>query len=199
MDEALTRLRADRTARPAVPSPSSPSSGFTAPALAVQHVVAQLCVCAVFDLPFLDRFERQASGIYRPVESRRVHDAENFGAGAEIGGVLNADDIKGAYMPCPWCGDNGNMRYHCDCGGVICGGKVKGKMFHCRASCGASWPMGNPVREIEVTEERGRREWQAPPPHGSAWQAPPPHGSAWQAPAKGTGLSRRLLPPGGRK
>jgi hypothetical protein len=77
------------------------------------------------------------------------------------------------------------MRYHCDCGGVICGGRVKGKMFHCRASCGRRWPMGDPVHEIEVTEERARREWKAPPRSASTWQAP----------ARDTSPARLLLPP----
>jgi hypothetical protein len=186
MAEALARLHRDSTAWPASPSPSFTGSRFTAPV--ARRVVAQLCVCAVFDLQFLDRYERQASGIHRVVESIRIVDGERGGACAEIGRVLNVDDIRGNYMPCPWCGDNGNMRYHCDCGGVVCGGKVKGNIFHCRGSCGQSWPAGHPIHEIDVTEERERREWKAPPRRGSAWQAPPRETS----PA-------RLLLPAGRK
>jgi hypothetical protein len=187
MADALARLHREGTARSASPSASPRASCFTAPV--VRRVVAQICVCAFYDLQFLDRFERQVSGIYRVVESIRIVAGEGGGAGAEIGRVLNVDDIRGNYMPCPWCGDNGNMRYHCDCGGVVCGGKVKGNIFHCRASCGQSWPVGHPIHEIDVSEERARREWQAPPRRGAAWQAPP----------RETSTSRLLLPAKGRK
>lgn len=120
----------------------------------------QLCVCAVFDLPFLDRFEQQASGIYRPVESQRIHDGQGTLTGPQIGQVLNVDDIDGPYVPCPWCGDDGNMRYHCDCGGVVCGGKVSRGVFHCRVSCGQFWVVQDLVQEFEVTTEgkRGGRQ-----------------------------------------
>jgi hypothetical protein len=182
--------RAERTARPAASSPSSPPPCFTAPAPVVRRVVAQVCICAVYDREFLDRYERQASGLYFPVESRRIEGGTGSGAGAEIGRVLNVDQIRGAYKPCPWCGENGNMRYHCDCGGVICGGKVKGKTFHCRASCGRRWPMGDPVHEIEVTEEQARREWKTPPRPGSTWKAPA---------ATNDNPARLLLPPARRK
>jgi hypothetical protein len=188
MADALARLNREGPARTASPSASPRGSCFTAPV--ARRVVAQICVCAFYDLQFLDRFERQASGIYRVVDSIRIVAGEGGGSDAEIGRVLNADDIRGNYMPCPWCGENGNMRYYCSCGGVVCGGKVKGNIFHCRASCGRSWPGGNPVHEIEVTEERERRQWQAPPRRGSAWQAPP----------RETNTSRLLLPPAkGRK
>jgi hypothetical protein len=126
---------------------------FTVPAARSGRVVTQLCVCAVFDLEFLDRFKRQPSGLYRPLESRRIDDSESFDTATETDHVLKFDDIDGAYMPCPWCGDDGNMRYYCDCGTVVCGGKVRGRKFHCRSSCGRSW-VGQPVHEFEVTEER---------------------------------------------
>jgi hypothetical protein len=156
------------------------------------HVVGQVCVCAIFDLPFLDRFERQASGLYVPVESWRIDGDENgegSRTGAEIDRALNLNELRGAYMPCPWCGENGNMRYFCGCGGVVCGGKVKGKMFHCRASCGSAWRVGHSVHELKVTEERERREWQTPSPRGSTSQAP----------AKQLDSARLLLSPSRRK
>jgi hypothetical protein len=183
MAEALARLHREGTPRSAFPSASSTASRFTAPA--ARRVVAQRCVCGIFDLEFFDRYEQQASGIYRVVESIRIVDRERGGACAEIGRVLNVDDIRGNYMPCPWCGDNGNMRYHCDCGGVVCGGRVKGNIFHCRASCGQSWPAGHPMHEIDVMEEREWREWKAPARRGYAWQAP----------QRETSPARLLLPP----
>jgi hypothetical protein len=188
IDAALARMCPATEPKPR----SSPAPCFRGPASNAVLVVGGVCMCAVFDLPFLDRFERRA-GFYVPVESCRIDDGancESFGAGAEIGLALKPDEIRGAWMRCPWCGDNGNMRYHCAyCGGVICGGKVRGRMFYCRASCGAAWRVGHPVREIAVTEERSRHEWQSPSRRGSVSQAP----------AIQTDSARALLPPARRK
>jgi len=51
--------------------------------------------------------------------------------------------------------------------------------------------LGHPVHEIEVTEERERREWKAPPRQGSTWKAP----ASSPANDNSADNSARLLPP----
>jgi len=171
MDEALAKLHREGKGGAAAASPRS----FSAPASAAgaPSAVFERCVCAVFDLEWFVRFERQASGIYRVVESIRVHDGAGSGPGAALSRVLSVDEVEGRYPPCPWCGDRAGALYHCDCGAVVCGGRVKGNLFICRDSCGDQWEMGPPAREIKVSEaRRDTRDFRGPARGSAAWQAP---------------------------
>lgn len=193
MDEALAKLRRDRAAetggRPSPPflPPDFFSSPVVSPASPV--LLQELIVCAVHDLGFIEFYERQRSGLYLPIKSRLLHVGEGFGAGHGARLTIRVADICGPHTPCPWCGDNGGGRYHCDCGAVVCGGRVKGNVFTCRDSCGASWRIGPDVKEIAVTRDSGARDWQAPL-RGSG---------RWQAPASAVNPDRLLLPPARRK
>jgi len=194
MDEALERLRQERTARrpdSVPPTPFFAASSFSAPGHA-PGAILQRCACAVFDLEWLMHFEQQASGLYRAIDSTRIHAGDGSGSGAAQSRVLSVDKIEGGYTPCPWCGgDKARHLYHCHCGVPVCGGRVKGNLFICRDSCGERWEMGPPVREIRVTDARQDTRDYARPERGPA---------NWQAPARSSSVERLLLTSGkGRK
>lgn len=133
----------------------------------------QLCFCALRDLPFVVRYERQPNGRYRALESVQLQQGGASGReGQSETFILPTDQIDGGHTPCAWCGTTGH--YHCHCGGVICGGKVKGNLFTCRVSCGAQWIMGPPVTEINLAkpEPPERQEWKAPPRKPAASYTP---------------------------
>ena len=186
-DEVLQALRQEHEVetRPG-------DAGAAAPEVEVREFFEQLCVCAVEDRAFIVRYVQQPNGLFRAIESVKIH----AGGGSGKGGtrptlVLSTGKIEGSHTACPWCGNSGH--YHCDCGGVVCGGKLIGQLFTCRASCGAKWIIGSPVTEIKGTKpQQERQESKAPPRRASPSSASskPAHenrlmlGSASQLPAK---------------
>jgi hypothetical protein len=188
MNAALAKLGQEGKPAPAAPAPSvSPSSFVAPPSPAVTPPpLFERCVCAKFDLEYFMRFERQGSGRYRAVESIRVHDGESARPDGAPSHVLKIDQIEGRYTPCPWCGTAGAL-YHCDCGAVVCGGRVKSNLFICRDSCGDQWEIGPSAREIRLTEAR-RDEHDFKP--GARRPA------TWQAPPRALANPARQLPPG---
>jgi hypothetical protein len=176
MNEELARLRQERaTPRPVGPAPSVSASSFAGadPARFPSSAVFHRSVCAVFDLFFDERFERQASGLYRMVETIRIHEGDGGRRGVSPRRALAMREIEGRYLPCPWCGDNAGKRYHCDCGTPVCGGRVRGNLFICRDSCGDKWEMGPPAREIQVTDAIEERDFRGPSRGPAMRQAPP--------------------------
>lgn len=195
MDEALARIRQEREARRSQspsPSPSYSNSSFAAPerVAVAPHVYLHRSVCAVFDLWFVERFERQASGLYRMVETIRIHDGDGSTLGECQSQALSLRKIEGRYLPCPWCGDKAGKRYHCSCGASVCGGKVKGNHFVCRDSCGDEWDLGPPVHEIQVSEAK---------PNSNDWKPGERSHRTWQAPPRDVKPERLLLPPARRR
>jgi hypothetical protein len=186
MDEALATLRREQVT--AYPSPASSFDRAAHPAACAAPVMlVERCACAIYDLEWLMHFERQASGLYRAVDSTRIHGGHGSGPGAAQSRVLSVDKIEGRYKPCPWCGgDKAAQLYHCHCGVPVCGGRVKGNLFICRDSCGEQWEMGPPAREIRVTDARQDARDFRRPERGPA---------TWQAPARSSSVERLLLPP----
>jgi hypothetical protein len=187
MNEVLARLRQDRAARPAA-SRAEPSSIFSA--LPAPPALIEVCVCAAFDLEWAIRFERQGSGLWRGVESFRLHDGESAGGRAGFTRSLDIAKIEGRYPPCPWCGDRSGRLYHCDCGAVVCGARVKGDVFTCRDSCGERWELGPPARAIQVSEAR---------PSCNDWKPGERKVANGQAPPRDAAPARLLLGPGTRR
>jgi hypothetical protein len=180
MNETLARLHRERMAQV-----STASAGAYAAAVS-RPVVLEWGMCAMYDLPFVTHMERQASGLYLVKECVRVHGNEGGGAaGADAGRSVPLDRVIGSPLPCPWCGAN-RGHYHCDCGAVVCGGKVdeRRNKFYCRVSCGRSWEIGRDAKETRVSETRRGGDWQ-----------PPQRSGAWQAPPQATNPARLLLPP----
>ena len=183
MDEALARLRQEQKAprhASCSPPPSSSAASFSAPVAFLHR-----CVCARDDLWFVERFERQPSGLYRAVGTVRIHEGDDSGSGGSVSRALKVREIEGPYLACPWCGDNRGKRYHCSCGAPVCGGRVKGSLFICGDSCGDQWEMGPPAREIQVTEGQTQRDYKSPP-----------RATTWQAPARTANPARLLLSSG---
>jgi hypothetical protein len=78
MDKALATLRRERVT--ADPSPASSFDRAAHPAACAAPVLLfERCACAVYDLEWLMHFERQASGLYRAVDSTRIHDGHGSG------------------------------------------------------------------------------------------------------------------------
>jgi hypothetical protein len=191
MDEALARVRQERAARrpsSPYPAPSVSASSFAAPepAPVIPAVLLHRCVCAVFDLEWYMRYERQRSGRYRAIESIRIHDGDGVRQSATLSRTLRYDEIEGRHTPCPWCGDRVGTLYYCSCGAAVCGGRVKGNLFICRDSCGDQWEMGPPAREFQVIEPG-----QGP----QNFRRPADRPAARSAPTRGVVNPARLLPP----
>jgi len=187
MYEAVAKLRAERPARPAAPSPSFPPPRVSAPAApcAGPPVFLEWGACAVHDRPFVTRIEQQPSGLYLRVACEQAHEGEDYGGVADSR-VLRLDQIRGSLGACPWCGDRGEQ-YQCHCGVWICGGRVdkRRNLFRCRDSCGRAWEIGEVATETQVSEEARR---------GDQWKAPRNGSGMWQAPTTNN-PARRLLPP----
>jgi hypothetical protein len=142
-DDVLAMLREDRAAASA-------------------EMFDQMCVCAVHDRPFITRYTKQPSGKYRATECIKFATSSNSSrkrAGKAF--KLSVDELEDGYPPCPWCGCNSNVHYHCRCGGVVCGGRVKHQVFRCRASCGAEWIPGPNAKNIEGTSAKHEsKDWK---------------------------------------
>ena len=157
MDKALARLRDGNHGDP---HEVAPCDG--------RDVFELRCVCAVRDKPYLLRFMRQGNGKFRFKESVKLGESSNGGAhaaqpAAPPANTLNLAEFEELVTPCAWCG-NGGINY-CGpyCGAYVCGGRMEGGVFHCRASCGASW-TGVPLREVAGTTQAQPRRWAAAPP-----------------------------------
>lgn len=106
------------------------------------------CVCAVHDKPYVLRFEKQASGRYRFVESVKPV-GRGVGVSVATLNTIPMDRIEKAFYGCAWCGTGGINHCSNHCGAYVCGGLMQGDTFHCRKSCGASW-IGVPLQEISA-------------------------------------------------
>jgi hypothetical protein len=145
-DDVLAMLRRDREA-------------------AAAEVFDQMCVCAVHDRPFITRYTKQPSGKFRATECIKVQSgsAQSEKSAGKLS-TLSVGEIDGRYPPCPWCGCTSNVHYNCRCGGVVCGGRVKGRVFRCRRSCGAEWIPGASTQEIQGTSlRRDSKDWKSSP------------------------------------
>jgi hypothetical protein len=137
------------------------------------------CVCAVTDRAYVLQYERTAGGKLRFLKSIKS-DAPKNGAGAvaRSASTIRMDAFEPRYFPCPWC----NANSICSCGrcrSLVCNGRLYGRMFNCRASCGNSGvttPMGS------LTGETGKTG------HPAALREPAGSALALRA---GTDLARR--------
>ena len=115
------------------------------------------CVCAVQDKPYQLIFVRQSLGRLRLMESLKLTgDARAGSADARpfaVQQTIPMTDLEGGPWFCAWCSDPG---FHlCSCNAFVCGGRMQGKAFHCRQSCGAEW-VGVLLREVQTTKEEKR-------------------------------------------
>jgi hypothetical protein len=165
-DEVLQALRQEREVE-TQPAEASPEGR----PVDAREFFEQLCVCAVEDREFIVRYVRQPNGLFRAIESVKIPAGGGSGkASTRSTLVLSTDKIEGSHTACPWCSNSGH--YHCHCGGVVCGGKLVGQLFTCRASCGAKWIIGSPVTEIKGTKpQQDRQESKAPPRRASTTAA----------------------------
>jgi hypothetical protein len=124
------------------------------------------CVCAKFDRPYELRFERQASGRLRCVESVRLQGNARAGSARTAFQKISVDEFE-SYGPCAWCMNQAGIHQCGYCGGaLVCGARLEGNVFHCRDSCGASW-VGVPLTELEAAKEGPRKPMMSPPPRVS--------------------------------
>jgi hypothetical protein len=112
------------------------------------------CVCAVTDRAYVLQYERTVKGKLRFVKAIKSDAPEN-GAGAvsRSASTIRMDAFEPRTFPCPWC----NANSICSCGRchtLVCNGRLYGRMFNCRASCGNSGvttPMGSLTGETGKT------------------------------------------------
>jgi predicted RNA-binding Zn-ribbon protein involved in translation (DUF1610 family) len=95
------------------------------------------CVCAVMDLPYILRYEVAASGLLKLLESVKGNGAAQAGPRANKRSDRSVEEqFESTVYPCPWCGATGLTKCGA-CRRLVCTGRVHGKVFHCRSSCGA--------------------------------------------------------------
>jgi hypothetical protein len=167
-EQVLTSLAEQREFEVRQNTPVSPL-----PQTDAREFFDQRCVCAIEDLEFIVRYVRQPSGLFRATESIKPPQGQQSGeASVPSSLVVPINQIEGSHTPCPFCGNSGH--YHCNCGGVVCGGRVLGQLFTCRKSCGDKWIIGTPVTEIKGSKPRQEpQESKAPPRRPSSSAAPP--------------------------
>jgi hypothetical protein len=138
------------------------------------------CVCAVTDRAYVLQYERTAGGKLRFVKAVKSDAASENAAGAvsRSASTIRMDAFEPRTFPCPWCSANSI----CSCGRchtLVCNGRLYGRMFNCRASCGNSGtttPMGS------LTGEAGK------PTHPAALREPAGSALALRG---GTDLAKR--------
>ena len=133
------------------------------------------CMCAVHDRPYTLRFVRKANGLFGLVDSEKETNSPQFkgqtGAQIVTPATIPIKEMELMAFPCPWCDDI--TFHHCsrDCGAFVCGGRIKGNVFHCRPSCGASW-VGVPLERVEGQKRQELRGPSMPQPFRSRTAAP---------------------------
>jgi hypothetical protein len=194
-DRNSKSLKGDRKSFTLIPFPSiiEVPRAKTAPSPTPDDpdIFEQTCVCAVHDSYFITRYVKQPHGRYRATTTVKLDGGRESGRGKSPAlQTLSMDKIEGPHPPCPWCSCNMNMRYHCYCDGVVCGGRVEGTLFKCRDSCGKQWyPTGN-VTEIKgIPPSPERKDYR---PSGGATPRP----SAPASQSRPVTPNRLLLGPG---
>ena len=142
MDTALANLhqteQVERWARGS-PRALSPGAG---------EVVDLPRICAVHDKPYAARYIADADGRFRYAQTIRVTEALYLEQYADAGGdvrLLHSHELGEEF--CPWCGGHGRGSVRCGtCGKEICHGKVVGRYFRCRESCGGEGTMSPQAR-----------------------------------------------------
>lgn len=160
MEKALERFQGQMDSS----KPATATHSAEPPPLPAPETLRQECVCAIYDLPFIVNYQRQANGRFRATGSEKIHSDNGLrAAGTSNRGevTLPVDEIDGGHTACAWCGSFGH--YHCSCGAVVCGGKLRDKLFTCRASCGQSWETGTATAEIKArVAPTDNGEWEGP-------------------------------------
>jgi hypothetical protein len=132
--------------------------------------------CTKHDKPFEVRFARQTSGKVRFVESVKLSVDGCDGspsAGASAVQTIPMEDFEGPHASCPWCGDPCAFAGPCPgCRTFVCGARwsgVIGDPFHCRDSCGATWPTAPRLKfEVNKEETQGGAQGDRLPPKAAA-------------------------------
>lgn len=143
-DALLSEPRSPRAARP-------PRDVPRREAVAVERLFELSCVCAVTDKPYVLQY-RWAGKRLVFVKAIKL---ESSGRGHARPSGLAVDQqmaavsaFKSFCFPCPWCGSDSINYCGANCGALVCGGRIRDGVFHCRPSCGASW-TGVPLESIE--------------------------------------------------
>jgi hypothetical protein len=133
------------------------------------------CMCAVHDKPYTLRFVRKANGLFRLEDSEKATSGTQFtrqaGAHLVTPATIPIKEIELTAFPCPWCDDI--SFHHCsqNCGAFVCGGRIKGNVFHCRPSCGASW-VGAPLEQVKGQKRQELRRPSMPQASHAPMTAP---------------------------
>jgi hypothetical protein len=136
MDTALARLQAGEVkTRGGAATPALPSRSC--------GVVVDLArICAVHGKPYASRYIAGPDGRFQYSQGIRVTESLYLEQYADCLSVarLNSSDL--AEECCPWCGGHGFGAVRCgSCRKEICYGKVTGRYFRCRDSCGGGGTM----------------------------------------------------------
>lgn len=138
MDAALAELQI-RQVQPAPRWPGTPP----APAPHAGEVRDAVRRCSIHNKLWGARYIAGADGRFYYSQSIKITEALYLEQYADAGGdvrQLDGDDLAEEF--CPWCGGHGRGSVRCGrCGEEICYGKVVGRYFRCRTSCGGEGTM----------------------------------------------------------
>jgi hypothetical protein len=137
------------------PITASPRRNESVPAL-YESLVELHCVCAVTDKAYVLQYRRSANGKLHYLKSEKCDGTippgrNTGGASASAAQEVTLDAFDALRFPCPWCGDA--TVNSCSCGSLVCGGRKRGNLFVCRASCGETW-TGVPLKKVETSTRR---------------------------------------------
>jgi hypothetical protein len=95
-------------------------------------------ICAVHDRPYAARYIQGTDRVFRRgpmIEVTEELYVRQYARGQRLD--LPAEDIRFVEETCPWCGASGIGAVLCGgCWMEICYGKMAGRFFRCRPSCG---------------------------------------------------------------
>jgi hypothetical protein len=147
--------------RDKVPEPALPHVPRTPPANPACEKSILNCVCASEDKPYQLVFVRnRTTGKLRLLESVKLAGEARAGSANSRRTVppqtIPIAEIEGEH-PCAWCGSRNVCGPCTGCGTLVCSARWAGpgELFHCRDSCGATWPT-TPMQEVTATKEDAR-------------------------------------------
>lgn len=144
MDAALAELQQNRRMQPTPRRPATPTA-LGPHAGEVRDVVR---ICAIHDKPWAARYVAGADGRFLYSQSIKITQALYLEQYADSNGdvrLLHSHELAEEF--CAWCGGHGHGSVRCGtCGQEVCHGKVVGRYFRCRDSCGGQGTMSPQAR-----------------------------------------------------
>ena len=118
--------------------------------------------CAMFDKPYIARYERKAGKVFQLVGTFKDIETAGPGNGKHSRVIIPFDQIRTQARKerCSWCGKTGGLVLCVHgCEQLICAASVTGSVeqesaFRCRKSCGREGVVRGFIQTVEATKQR---------------------------------------------